>query len=63
MLIATGEYIAFNSDDYVSKICMKKYILELKRTDADCCVTGYVVKKDSGDEIHKENPLEQLLRE
>lgn len=58
MLIATGEYIAFlDSDDYVSKDMYEKVYSELKRTDADCCVTGYVVKKDSGDEIHKENPL------
>lgn len=58
MLIATGEYIAFlDSDDYVSKDMYEKVYSELKRTDADCCVTGYVVKKDSGDEIRKENPL------
>lgn len=58
MLIATGEYIAFlDSDDYVSKDMYEKVYSELKSTDADCCVTGYVVKKDSGDEIHKENPL------
>lgn len=58
ILIATGEYIAFlDSDDYVSKDMYEKVYSELKRTDADCCVTGYVVKKDSGDEIHKENPL------
>ena len=45
MLIATGEYIAFlDSDDYVSKDMYEKVYSELKRTDADCCVTGYVVK-------------------
>lgn len=46
MLIATGEYIAFlDSDDYVSKDMYEKVYSELKRTDADCCVTGYVSKK------------------
>lgn len=58
MSIATGEYIAFlDSDDYISRDMYEKVYSELKRTSADCCVTGYVVKKDSGKEIYKENPL------
>lgn len=64
MAIATGEYVAFlDSDDYIRNDMYEKVYSELKRTNANCCVTGYVVKKDSGEEIYKENPLGTAIYE
>lgn len=55
---ATGEYVTFlDSDDYVSKDMYEKVYQALKSTKSDCCVTGYIVKKDSGEEVIKYNPL------
>ena len=64
MAIATGEYIAFlDSDDYIRSDMYEKIYDELKRTNANCCVTGYIVKKDSGEEVYKKNPLGTTIYE
>lgn len=58
MEIATGEFITFvDSDDYIARDAFEKVYKRLKETGADCCVSSYIVKKDTNEEIKKINPL------
>lgn len=62
--VSTGEYITFvDSDDYIARDALEKVYSRLKETKADCCIAGLTDKKDSGEEIKRENPLGDVVLE